>query len=71
MTPSPKPPQLEAFFSSLGFDRKAKIEANLCVACNTPALLFTDALSEKEFGISGLCQTCQDSVFGGGKEEQS
>lgn len=26
---------------------------------------FKDALSHKEFGISGLCQACQDSVFGG------
>jgi hypothetical protein len=26
---------------------------------------FKDALSKKEYGISGLCQVCQDSVFGG------
>jgi hypothetical protein len=26
---------------------------------------FKDALSEKEFQISGLCQPCQNRVFGG------
>lgn len=25
---------------------------------------FRDALSRKEYGISGMCQKCQDSVFG-------
>jgi len=25
---------------------------------------FRDALSRKEYGISGLCQKCQDDVFG-------
>lgn len=25
---------------------------------------FKDALSKKEFSISGLCQRCQDEVFG-------
>lgn len=30
---------------------------------------FKDALSRKEFGISGFCQKCQDDTFGGGLEE--
>lgn len=25
---------------------------------------FKDAISRKEFGISGLCQACQDEFFG-------
>lgn len=25
---------------------------------------FRDELSKREFGISGMCQSCQDSVFG-------
>lgn len=29
---------------------------------------FKDALSEKEYTISGMCQECQDSVFGGPDE---
>ena len=34
-----------------------------CVACGGPATDFKDALSRKEYGISGLCQKCQDKVF--------
>ena len=26
--------------------------------------LFKDSLSRKEFGISGMCQKCQDKIFG-------
>jgi hypothetical protein len=26
---------------------------------------FRDEISRKEFGISGLCQPCQDGIFGG------
>jgi len=29
---------------------------------------FKDDLSKREYGISGLCQLCQDSVFGGTHE---
>jgi hypothetical protein len=25
---------------------------------------FRDKLSAKEYGISGMCQTCQDKIFG-------
>jgi hypothetical protein len=28
---------------------------------------FRDTLSRKEYFISGLCQQCQDKVFGGGE----
>jgi len=33
------------------------------VACKDGGLDFRDELSEKEYGISGLCQTCQDGIF--------
>lgn len=39
-----------------------------CVSCGTEDIKptdFRDALSRKEFGISRMCQGCQDSVFGG------
>jgi len=29
---------------------------------------FRDALSKKEYSISGMCQECQDSVFSIGEE---
>jgi hypothetical protein len=35
-----------------------------CRTCNKPIGEFRDQLSVQEFGISGMCQSCQDSVFG-------
>lgn len=40
-----------------------------CVTCGSETVKpedFRDDLSRKEFGISHMCQTCQDSIFGGG-----
>ena len=37
---------------------------NRCVSCKDTATIFKDELSKREFGISGLCQSCQDKVFG-------
>lgn len=51
-----------------GFDRREAITANRCVpppiGCGGDASSFRDALSKKEFTISGLCQACQDKIFG-------
>jgi hypothetical protein len=38
--------------------------AGVCVTCGQPVGEFKDALSRKEFTISGMCQVCQDSIFG-------
>ena len=35
-----------------------------CSWCDKPNFKFRDALSRKEYGISAMCQTCQDEVFG-------
>ena len=35
-----------------------------CRTCNKKVGDFKDSLSEKEYKISGMCQECQDSVFG-------
>ena len=35
-----------------------------CPTCSEPVVSFRDELSAREYSISGLCQTCQDSVFG-------
>ena len=43
--------------------RKAR-DSGLCPICKSGITDFTDALSYKEFLISGLCQSCQDLVFG-------
>ncbi len=46
------------------FGRTTAIVSDTCVSCNKPATEFTDAVSEREFAISGMCQKCQDETFG-------
>lgn len=48
---------------TFGVDRRAAITSDVCVMCGKPATQFRDALSQKEFSISGMCQQCQDKVF--------
>lgn len=38
------------------------------IGCGQPISGFRDALSTSEYRISGLCQACQDSVFGESEE---
>ena len=52
-----------------GFEKEVeRVEQHLCPFCNTPLKgvrnEFKDAQSFKEFKISGLCQKCQDEIFG-------
>jgi len=61
-----------------GRGRRDSMGNSICVSCGTKvsliidpslqliegALPFRDALSLKEYGISGLCMKCQDGVFG-------
>ncbi len=51
-----------------GRHRSLALAGQGCVSCGKPATEFKDALSRKEYGLSGLCQACQDKVFGGGEE---
>lgn len=39
-----------------------------CVFCHNVIIGFKDNISATEFGISGLCQECQDKVFEEGEE---
>ena len=61
----PLPPDLSkpafAFFP----EAADRILQNGCVTCPNDIhdKDFKDELSRKEYGISGMCQTCQDSVF--------
>jgi hypothetical protein len=43
-----------------------KVKAGQCPICGrkVDVAAFRDALSLKEFGISGMCQACQDALFG-------
>ena len=47
-------------------DKVDAVEHGFCPTCSKPVSKeeFRDALSRKEYGISGMCQECQDSVFG-------
>jgi len=62
---SNKAPAIEEFLTDfLGSNRVKTIAQNKCVSCDNIAMLFRDNISSKEYTISGLCQDCQDSVFG-------
>jgi hypothetical protein len=61
--PSDKSPAMEQFLEKT-FGRTTAIKTGTCVSCKGPASHFRDAISKKEFTISGLCQACQDDTFG-------
>jgi len=42
---------------------------NVCVTCGGPVSEFRNELSRKEYGISGMCQNCQDEIFGVDEDE--
>ncbi len=50
-------------------DRIPKMKACLCMTCTGKVEGFDSELSQKEFLISGMCQKCQDSIFGASEEE--
>jgi hypothetical protein len=59
----------EMAFKLFGRSRRLAIAGNQCVKCGAHNLEFRDELSGKEHGISGLCQVCQDGIFGGSDED--
>jgi len=57
--------QIEEMLSKLtGVSRVGAVAEASCVMCKGEASSFRDPLSKKEYTISGMCQECQDSVFG-------
>jgi len=46
-------------------------ETKQCTTCGTNVRYMKDSLSVKEFDISGMCQKCQDSVFGVKRESNT
>ena len=57
MKPSKKSPKMEKFLDEV---------TGVCTWCRGDASEFRDALSRKEYTISGFCQKSQDATFGGG-----
>ena len=54
-----------------GFEKEVKmVENGICPTCYKLIIMsddpstFKDQLSYKEFTISGMCQQCQDDIFG-------
>jgi len=43
--------------------REQSKKDGICNMCKEPILSFRDEESEREYQISALCQSCQDSVF--------
>ncbi len=69
MSKNEKSAEIERFLdelslSAFGRARTLAKAGNCCVCCGGVATQFRDEISRKEFGISGLCQTCQDETFG-------
>lgn len=54
----------EISLATFGRSRSVAKAGESCVSCGGRADKFTDECSKREFGISGLCQKCQDSIFG-------
>jgi uncharacterized CHY-type Zn-finger protein len=69
MNDTPKAPEVENFLNELSINlfgryRSLAKAGKSCVSCGKPATEFKDELSRKEYNISGLCQNCQNEIFG-------
>ena len=65
MSKSPEMEKVLENFAQSMFGRSR--QGDVCVTCGSTKIKpkdFRDRLSLKEFGISHMCQECQDSVFG-------
>ena len=54
----------EMAFTLFGRSRTLAMANGQCVKCGEFKPEFRDELSLKEYRISGLCQGCQDGIFG-------
>ena len=69
MKPTIKSIEVEDFLTKIsGSDRRETIRQRMCrpppIGCGLGVNAFREDLSKKEFQSSGLCQVCQDKVFG-------
>ena len=67
MKPTQKSSAFERLLESMT-ERTTAITTKTCVrapiGCGKPIIGFKDARSQREYRISGLCQACQDAIFG-------
>lgn len=73
MEPTQKSGGVNQLLSALmGKDREQTIRGGECMTCPETGITsesFRTQLSIKEYTISGMCQRCQDEVFGVAEEE--
>lgn len=66
-TPADKDPAISRLLDKLA-NRTEAITSNRCVnppmGCAGLATEFRDTLSEKEYSLTGFCQSCQDKLYG-------
>jgi hypothetical protein len=74
MKANDKANEIDAMLTSVfGVDRVKTISGGTCVSCDAESIIatsFRDDISRKEYSISGLCQSCQDDVFGHDDEDE-
>ena len=74
MKANDKSNEIDAMLTSVfGVDRVKTISGGTCVSCDAEGIIatsFRDDISRKEYSISGLCQSCQDDVFGVSDEDE-
>jgi len=65
--PTLKHPDIDALLTSItGRSRVNSIKSDVCVFSEQDydhSVEFIDAISEREYRNSGLCQTCQNRIF--------
>jgi hypothetical protein len=73
MEPTNKSNPINSMLASVfGVDRVKTITEGYCVSCDTTGIVatsFRDDISKKEYSISGMCQSCQDDIFGVSDDE--
>ena len=69
----PLPPDLSKPAFSIFPEAADRVMRGLCVTCDSNRLRnkdFRDDDGRMEYGISGMCQACQDRVYGKPAEEE-
>ena len=59
----PLPPDLSKPIFSMMPELADRVINGVCTYCVEPLTLFKDELSKQEYGITGMCQACQDKVY--------
>ncbi len=65
MKATEKTPEIDRLLTGIMGKSRVEVVSNAkCMTCDGEANKFRDELSIDEYRISGMCQACQDGVFG-------